>query len=149
VRAPTVDQAAGTFFAAFSLAVLWETRKIPLGFLAEPGPGAMPMLLAIVLLVCSLALVVGGGSARRLSSLRWEEWRHALFILGTCSFMALAIERLGYRLTVLAALLVLVSVLEKRGWIAGLAFAAGFSFGSYYVFHSLLQVPLPQGPLGL
>ena len=63
--------------------------------------------------------------------------------------MALAIERLGYRLTILVALLVLVSVVEKKGWIAGIVFAAGFSFGTHYLFNTLLRVPLPQGPFGL
>ena len=149
MRSLTIDQVAGAFFAAFSLLVLWETSKIPFGFLAEPGPGAVPTLLAITLLVCSIAVVVGGRSGKRAADVTWTEWRHAVFILGACAFMALALERLGYRLTIFIALLVLVGVLEKRGWIAGAAFAGVFSFGTHYLFNSLLQVPLPQGPLGL
>jgi putative tricarboxylic transport membrane protein len=149
VRSLTIDQVAGGFFAAFSLLVLWETRRIPFGFLAEPGPGAMPTLLASTLLVCSIALVIGGRSGKRAAAVQWAEGRHALFILGTCAFMALALERLGYRLTIFIALLVLVSVLERKGWIAGIAFGAGFSLGSYYLFNALLHVPLPKGPLGL
>ena len=43
-----VDHVAGTALAAFALAVLWETRKIPFGSLAEPGPGALPALLNAV-----------------------------------------------------------------------------------------------------
>jgi len=149
VRSLTIDQVAGAFFTAFSLLVLWETRKIPFGFLAEPGPGAMPTLLASTLLACSIALIVGGRSGKLAAAVQWTEWRHAVFILGTCAFMALAIERLGYRLTIFAALLVLVSVLEKKGWIPGVVFAGAFSFGTYYLFNALLHVPLPQGPFGL
>ena len=62
MRSLTVDQVVGSVFAAFSLLVLWETRGIPFGFLAEPGPGAMPTLLATALLACSIAVVVGGRS---------------------------------------------------------------------------------------
>ncbi len=149
MRSLTIDQAAGAFFTAFSLFVLWESRKIPFGFLAEPGPGAMPALLAFTLLACSIGLVIGGRFGKRMSAIAWTEWRHALFILGTCAFMALALERLGYRLTIFVALIVLVAVLEKKSWIASVVFAACFSFASYYVFSALLQVPLPQGPLGL
>jgi putative tricarboxylic transport membrane protein len=149
VRSLTIDQAAGAFFTAFSLFVLWESQKIPFGFLAEPGPGAMPTLLAGTLLACSIGLFIGGRSGKRASTILWAEWRHALFILGSCAFMALALERLGYRLTIFVALLVLVSVLEKKGWIAGTVFAACFSTGSYFLFDVLLQVPLPQGPFGL
>jgi putative tricarboxylic transport membrane protein len=149
VRSLTIDQAAGAFFTAFSLFVLWESRKIPFGFLAEPGPGAMPVLLALTLLACSIALILGGRSGKRAAAIQWTEWRHALVILGTCAFMALALERLGYRVTVFIALLTLVSVLEKKGWVGGLVFASCFSFGTYYLFNALLNVPLPLGPFGL
>jgi hypothetical protein len=62
--------------------------------------------------------------------------------------MALALERLGYRLTILIALLALVALMEEKGWIVGGVFAVGFSLGSYYLFNTLLRVPLPQGPFG-
>ena len=149
MRSLTIDQVAGSVFAAFSLLVLWETRKIPFGFLAEPGAGAMPTLLAVTLLVCSIAVVIGGRSGKRAADVQWSEWRHAVAILGTCAFMALAIERLGYRLTILIALLVLVRVVERKGWIAGIVFAGGFSFGTHYLFSTLLRLPLPPGPFGL
>jgi putative tricarboxylic transport membrane protein len=149
VRSLTIDHVAGAFFTAFAFFVLWETRKIPFGFLAEPGPGAMPTLLAVTLLACSIALVIGGRSGKPAAAVQWPEWRHAAVILGTCAFMALALERLGYRVTIFVALLVLVGALEKKGWIAALVFAAGFALGSYYLFNALLSVPLPQGPLGL
>lgn len=149
MRPLTIDQVMGSVFAVFSLLVLWETRSIPFGFLAEPGPGAMPTLLAFTLLACSVAVVIGGRSGKRAADVRWTEWRHALAVLGTCAFMALAIERLGYRLMVFLALLALVAVVEKKGWLAGLVFAGCFSFGSHYLFNTLLQVPLPRGPFGL
>lgn len=149
MRSLTIDHVAGAFFTAFSCFVLWETRKIPFGFLAEPGPGAMPTLLASALLVCSIALIVAGRPGKRAAAIQWTEWRHAVFILGTCCFMALALERLGFRLTMFVALLALVSILERKGWIAGIVFAGGFSFGSYYLFNALLHVPLPKGPFGL
>ena len=110
MRSLTIDQVAGAVFAVFSLLVLWETRTIPFGFLAEPGPGAMPTLLAVTLLVCSIAVVIGGRASTRAADVQWTEWRHAVAILGMCAFMALALERLGYRLTILVVLLVLVSI---------------------------------------
>jgi putative tricarboxylic transport membrane protein len=114
----------------------------------EPGPGIVPALLALTLLVCSLAVVAGGGGAQPLRALRWPEWRHAVAILGACAFMALALERLGYRLTILVALLALVSLVERKGWVAGAVFAVGFSLGSYFLFNTLLRVPMPLGPFG-
>jgi hypothetical protein len=149
VRSLTIDQVAGAFFTAFSLLVLWECRKIPFGFLAEPGPGAMPTVLAVTLMACSIGQMVLGRAGRRASAVQWTEWRHAAVILGACAFMALALERLGYRLSIFVTLLVLVSILERKPWIAGVVFAGVFAFGTHYLFNSLLQVPLPQGPFGL
>ena len=148
MRALSVDRAAGIGFAVFSLLVLWESRAIPFGTMAEPGPGALPVLLAIALLVCSIAMFVGGGVGARFTEIQWSEWRHAIAILGTCAFMALALERLGYRVTMFVALLALVSVVEKKGWIAGILFAGAFSLGTYFLFNTLLKVPLPRGPFG-
>lgn len=149
MRSLTIDQVVGSVFAAFSLLVLWETRNIPFGFLAEPGPGAVPTLLAFTLLACSIAVVIGGRFGKRAAEVQWTEWRHAVAILGACVFMALAIERLGYRLTIFIMLLALVSSVEKKGWIAGVVFAGCFSLGTHYLFNTLLRVPLPQGPFGL
>jgi hypothetical protein len=37
---------------------------------------------------------------------------------------------------------------ERRGWVETLVFAFGLAFGSFYLFYTLLRVPLPEGPLG-
>ena len=148
MRGLTVDRGAGAVFAAFSALVLWESRKIPFGTMAEPGPGALPVLLALALLACSIAVFAGGRRGERFADIRWTEWRHAVAILGTCAFLALALERLGYRLTIFVALLALVSLVEKKGWIAAIVFAGSFSLGTYFLFDTLLRVPLPKGPFG-
>jgi putative tricarboxylic transport membrane protein len=145
----TTDRLAGIVLAAFALFALWESRVLPFGTIAEPGPGSVPVLLALALLVSSLAVVLGGATAPGVASLRWTEWRHAVAILGTCVFMALALERLGYRLTMLVALFALVAVVERKGWIGAAVFAVGFSLGSHYLFGTLLRVPMPRGPFGL
>jgi hypothetical protein len=104
--------------------------------------------LAALLLIFGAILIFTAGRAPSLSSLRWSEWRHAAAILLTCVFAVFAIERFGYRLTVLLALVFLVKGVEKRGWVSSVAFAFGMAFGSFYLFYTILRVPLPQGPFG-
>lgn len=144
----TVDRAAGVLFGALAVLVLWESRSIPFGTFAEPGPGALPVLLAVALLVCSTAMFFRGRRDDRVADIRWGEWRRAAAILGACCFMALALERFGYRITIFVALLALVSLVERKGWIAGLVFAGSFSWGTHFLFSGLLRVPLPRGPFG-
>ena len=134
--------------AAFAIFVLWESRTLPFGTIRDPGAGAVPVLLALILLVCSVAVVLGGAAAHPVAAIPWTEWRHAVAILGACAFMALALERLGYRLTIFVALLALVILVEEKGWVVGTVFAVGFSLCSYYLFNTLLRVPMPQGPFG-
>ena len=144
----TTDRVSASVLVLFALFVIWESRHLPLGTFRQPGPAYVPILLAALLLIFGVFLILTAGRAPSLSSLHWSEWRHALAILLTCVFSVLAIERLGYRLTVLFMLVFLVRGVEKRGWISSLAFAFCMAFGSYYLFYTLLRVPLPQGPFG-
>jgi hypothetical protein len=144
----TTDRVAGTGLAALALLVLWESRALPFGTIRDPGAGAVPVLLALVLLLCSLAVVAAGAAAPRVAALPWNEWRHAVAILGACAFMALALERLGYRLTILLTLLTLLTMVERKGWVVAAVFALAFSLGTYFLFGRVLRVPVPQGPFG-
>jgi tripartite tricarboxylate transporter TctB family protein len=144
----TTDRVSASVLVLFALLVIWESRHLPLGTFHRPGPAYVPVFLAVLLLIFGVILVFTAGRAPSLSSLRWSEWRHALAIFGTCIFATLAIEHLGYRLTVLLALVFLVKGVERRGWASSLVFAFGMAFGSFFLFYTVLRVPLPQGPLG-
>jgi|SRR6266545_4022774 hypothetical protein len=144
----TTDRVAGGGLTLFALVVLWESRKYPLGSLHNPGPGYMPVLLASLLLLFGLLVLATGGRSEPFSTLRWDEGRHAAAILGTCAFAAVALERLGYRLTVLLALAVLIGIVERRRPLVAVAVSAGVAFGSFYLFNTLLRVLLPLGPFG-
>jgi hypothetical protein len=92
-------------------------------------------------------LVRGGGES--LAAQPWRESAHALGILAVCAFVALALERLGWRLTVALALLVLLRVLERRSLLFALGLTLAIALGSFWLFDTLLKVPLPRGLLGV
>lgn len=145
----TLDRVGGGALALFAVLVLWESRALPLGSLRNPGPAYMPVVLALCALVLGVLIVAGGGRSEPLAAVGWGEARHALIILGACAFAALALERLGYRLTMLLMLAFLVRVVERRSLPAAVAFSAAMAWGSFYLFSTLLRVPLPRGPWGL
>ena len=145
----TIDRIAGTVLSLFALWVIWESRHLPLGTFRVPGPSFMPVLLALLLLVFGILIAASGGYAERFRSLRWNELPHATAILIVCLFSALALERLGYRLTVFLVLVFLVKVVEKKGSLLTAIFALALSFGSFFLFYRLLRVPLPLGPWGI
>lgn len=145
----TTDRVAGVALAVLAVLVLVESRALPLGTLRHPGPAYMPVLLALLLLGSGICLALWGGSATRVAAIGWTEWRHAVAILGACAFAALALERLGYRLTVGITLGFLVGVVERKGVLLTVVFSALLAAGTFYLFDTLLRVPLPRGPAGL
>jgi hypothetical protein len=145
----SVERVAGAGVAVFALFVLWQSRALPLGSLANPGPAYMPVALATLLLLGGVAIAVLGGDAPPLRSLGFGEWRHAVAIFAACAFAALALERLGYRLTIFLALLFLLGVVERKRPVAALVFAVAFAAGTYFLFDTLLRVQLPRGPFGI
>jgi len=145
----TTDRVAGLALALIAIFVLVESRRLPLGTLQNPGPAYMPVLLALILGVAGVLVAAFGGRAPTLESVGWSEWRHAVAIVVVCAFSALALERLGYRLTVACALAFLVAVVERKGVVLAVVFAVALAAGSFYLFDTLLRVQLPRGPFGL
>ena len=143
----TADRASGLILVLFGIAVLWESRAFPLGTLGRPGPAFLPVVLAGVLVGLALLALVFGRRSPRLRSLEWSEAGHVAAILSGCGFAALALERLGYRLTMIVVLAFLLGVVERSRPAVMVSIAVGFALVSYWVFRRL-GVLLPEGPFG-
>ena len=144
----TTDRVSGATLVIFSLLVIWQSSGLPLGTFRQPGPAYIPILLALLLLFFGALLTATGGGAAKLSSIQWTERRHAAAILAACVVAVFGIERLGYRLTLVLVLSFLLGVVERRGWLLSASLAFVLAFGSFFLFYTLLRVPLPQGPFG-
>lgn len=141
------DWISGAVLLIFGLAVAGESLRLPLGSLAESGPGLHPLILGLLLAGLSILLLwQGRRGGRALPETGPGRPAKLLQILGACLFLLLAIERLGFRLTMMAFLGFLLGWVERRPlWLAA-ALAVSVSLGSFYLFHALLQVHLPTGP---
>jgi putative tricarboxylic transport membrane protein len=148
-RAMDRDRLAGGVLVVVALVALWESTKLPLGSLKVPGPGFMPAVLALVLLGGGVVLVSVGRGAPATDRAGIQEWRHAVAIFAACAFAAWSLERLGYRLTIVTVLLFVLTLVERKRILGSLAFALALAFGSYFLFNTLLRVPLPRGPAGI
>ena len=144
----TTDRVAGGALILIGLVTVWESRRFPLGSLHRPGPAYMPVVLAVLLILFGIAVAVMGSRSTRFRDVGWDEWRHAVGIFAACAFAAWGLERLGYRLTMAAVLLFLLAVLERKGMLLSLGITVVIAGGSYYLFDTLLRVPLPRGPFG-
>ena len=145
-----IDHVSGVALAVLAAVVIEETwrLRLPLGTLANPGPGYVPVLLAGGLLVAGMLVATLGRSSATLAGAGWAEWRHSVAILAVCAFVALALERLGYRLTMGLACVALLGAVERKPLVVTLLVAVGLAAGTYFLFDTLLRVQLPRGPLG-
>jgi Tripartite tricarboxylate transporter TctB family len=148
MRTERVSGVALALLAAIVLEECWRSR-LPLGTLANPGPAYMPAVLALALLVAGALVAALSRDARTLAAAGWQEWRHTVAILVVLAFVALALERLGYRLTMLLACAFLLAVVERKRLLPSLVIAIGLAAGTYFLFDTLLRVQLPRGPFGL
>ena len=142
------DQFSGLLLLALALYVGWENRVYPVGTLAEPGPGYLPLVLAVFLGVTGALVAAWGHRSAPLAALKWNESLRATVILGACAAATLGLERIGYRLTVIVLLVFFLGVLERRRPLPVALVALGFSLASFYVVGDLLHVPLPRSPWG-
>ena len=147
-RALRIDQPSGLALIAIALFLGWESRAYPLGSLQDPGPGYMPLLLAIFLGAVGILVLLGGSRSQLITDLDWHEAPRGVLILVTCAVAALGLEHLGYRLTVTALLIFFLGVIERRRALNVALVSVGFAFISFYLVGDLLRVPLPRSPWG-
>jgi putative tricarboxylic transport membrane protein len=141
---------AGTGYLASKLALL-DT----LG----PGPGFFPLILA--LLGAALALLLIHRTVREPAAVAIEGADVAplvpdraamvrmigMVVLLAASFLAL--DPIGYRITALVFLTLVLFVLGVRNMVAIAAVALVGSFGVFHSFYYWLKVPLPIGMFGI
>lgn len=142
------DQVSGGVLIALAAIVAWFNREFPVGTLADPGPGYVPLLLACCLGGIGLVVVFMGARTEAMATMRWPEATRALIILVACVAATFALERIGYRLTTAAFLVFFLGVIERKHALPVVLVSAGFSLGSFYVVGTLLKVPLPLGQWG-
>ena len=133
---------------ALAIYVGWANREFPLGTLSVPGPGYVPLILAIFMGMLGLLIALGGSRSARLAALKWPEATRAVVIILACAVATLSLERLGYRITVIALLVFFLGAIERKKPLPVALVALGFGFASQYIIGDLLLVPLPRSPWG-
>jgi putative tricarboxylic transport membrane protein len=144
----TNDRVAGLALTGFGLLAAWQSLGFALGSMAQPGPGFLPFVLALILAAFGALVAVRGGRAPRFALSRFKGAGKVAAILVGLAFVALAMEWLGFRATIIVLLVYCLGVVERKPPLITALLAFGMAFGSHYLFATLLQVPLPAGVMG-
>lgn len=135
--------------------VVFESRDYSYMTPIGPGPGFFPGWLAGGLAALALIHLAQTWRRRRspiekageASEPSESSWFKPLGVLAAISLASVALETLGFCLSMLFLNLSIITMMGRLDRI-GLVFAVAGSLGTYHVFSHWLAVPLPQGWFG-
>jgi hypothetical protein len=148
-----VDIMVGAFAVAFGAFWIWQSA--PFEFIDQvPGPGFLPMVLAVTIVVLGTLLVVTRlvGSGEKFGAFaapRGRELLRAGAVAGAIVLATAVMPVIGFvPAFVLLIALLLFGLEGMRSWSA-LVTVVVVPAAAYWLFGMMLGVRLPAGPLGL
>lgn len=138
----------GAIWFAISLFVTDQGRRLGLGSVSAPGMGFAMFWIGLFMAGLSLAVAVrslsGEGASVRVL---WAgtRWRKTLIVIATFVVYAIAFSRLGFLLSTIPLMLVLLRAVDPVRWTLALPLAFGVPLLIWWVLKALLQIQLPGG----
>lgn len=130
--------------------------RMPIGNFRMAGTGLFPLCLGILLMILSGIFVF----RMLLQSKKVQEKRKVTFetpesqvtlllFLGTIVLVTLLFNRLGFPLSSLLLMLVLMRILGVKNWRLSLPLSFIIAIACYFLFVQWLKIPLPKGWIGI
>jgi putative tricarboxylic transport membrane protein len=148
-----IDTIGGFFWLLFSLFISYESYRLGLGNVNQPGPGFLFFWTGIVVAILSIIVIVRSFSAKASEGEKEaaEEGRRLTKIvpvLVALFLYALLMEWLGFIVVTLLLFLFILGVVEKKKWLFTAAVSVAVTLFAYLIFEVALQSQLPKGLLG-
>ena len=140
------DFRSGLLFSGLSLFVMWESLRVDLGTLEEPGPGFISFCTGVIL--AGLSLVVICRNWGRRESLKPHSRRVILAVVSLFVY-SLLLDTLGFVVASFLLVGILFRLGERRPWWALIGMSTLLIFLVYLVFGVLLNVYFPRSFLGI
>jgi cell division protein FtsW (lipid II flippase) len=142
------DHVSGLAFMGIGALIIGLSGDLSFGSLSFPGSGFLPTILASLLMMLGAALMLRARESEPVSSIRWEDLRHAGSVIAICALATVAYRQLGFVITFTATMLALLLLVERRNVLPALLYSVFVTAFTFVVFHFALKAPLPTGQLG-
>jgi putative tricarboxylic transport membrane protein len=142
------DRVSSLVLVVFALVAVNEARKLRFGSLSAPGPGFVPLCLAVALALVGVLLLwraLREPASPAPPAEPGARWKPVVSLAALVAYTFL-LEPLGFVLATAALLFFFFRVLDGQRWWVALAGAVAISLLSYVVFARALHVRLPEGP---
>ncbi|QDF40827.1 tripartite tricarboxylate transporter TctB family protein [Bradyrhizobium symbiodeficiens] len=132
--------------------VIWSGMKLKLGTINDPGSGYVLFYTGILMCVFAGAIIVSAVTegAPTLAS-RWENarWSKPLLLIGCLVAFSVALEPLGFLLSSIPLMLLLLRLIDPVRWTLAVPIAVLAPTGMWWVLKRLLLIQLPPGQFGI
>ena len=128
--------------------VLWSGLKLKLGTINDPGSGYVLFYTGILMCLFAVSIIYSavteGGPT--LGS-RWEDarWSKPLLVIVCLIAFAFALDPLGFLLSSIPLMLLLLRVVDPVRWTLAIPIAVLVPTGMWWVLKRLLLIQLPSG----
>jgi putative tricarboxylic transport membrane protein len=140
------DVVVAALALALGGAALFESAKLPLGTVRNPGQGFFPWWTSAVVVLLALFLLTQALTSRRSinpqATGRMATVTALLLVLAAYTFL---LDLLGYLICTFSLVLFMLRATDPQRWPVALIMALITAVGSYGVFAIWLGVPLPRG----
>lgn len=140
---------AGALVLAVGVSLLVAALRFPFFLQSGPGPGLLPVVVAVGILAAGLVLVVKALRGRdTVEAPRWAPpagWLRVALMLAALSVCFLVLELLGFLVVTTLFMGVMIFCLGERSWRMLATVPPLSAIALYAVFAVWLRVPLPKG----
>jgi hypothetical protein len=144
------ELAAAAVLLAFGLFAITQALGLRFGTIAAPGPGFVPLCLAMALCLAGIGLIVQTLRATPVSTVTSTAGARRFAVVGTLAALlvyALVLEWLGFLLATFALLVFFFRALQRQSWLVVVVGSLATSLLAHLVFRTWLRVNLPSGLL--
>jgi putative tricarboxylic transport membrane protein len=142
------DVVVAALALALGAAAIFESAKLPLGTVRNPGQGFFPWWTSVVIVLLAIVLLAqvltSRSSTNQRARGRIAKVTALLLVLAAYTFL---LDFLGYLICTFFLVLFMLRATDPHRWPVALSMALLTAVGSYVVFAIWLSVPLPRGPL--
>lgn len=137
---------------ALGIFVIWAGHKLKIGSINDPGSGFVLFYTGILMCLFACTIIVsavteGGPSVASLwAGMRWTK---PLVVVACLSAFAFLFEPLGFLLSSIPLLLLLLRVIDPVRWTLAVPLAVLVPLGVWFVLKRALLIQLPSGIFGI
>lgn len=148
MRIDNTELWSGLVALALSLFVVWSGIDMGMGSINDPGSGYVLVYAGLLMILFSAIMLysaVKDGGPTFLSLWKDVLWTKPLIVIALLIAFTLAFETLGFLISTIILLIVLLRVIDPVPWVRAISIAVIVPLVCWYVLVKLLLIQLPSG----